>query len=258
MRRAEAFVFVEDLDLLVVPSEAAHHLIDVLRLRPGAAVIATDGRGSWRPCRYVLPASAAHRRAGNGRHALSAGAELLEVDGEISFEANAAPMLGVGFAMTKGDRPELTVQKLTELGINSIVPILTERTVVRLDANEAVRRGDRLRRIAREAAAQSRRVWLPEVVDPISLARVGEVWTECYAMAEPGGGPMTASTRYVLVGPEGGWAPGELLDAATTVGLGLGILRSETAAIVAGALLSSIRSGLVAAASGVDEEATGA
>jgi 16S rRNA (uracil1498-N3)-methyltransferase len=139
----------------------------------------------------------------------------------------------------------LTVQKLTELGINSIVPMLTERTVVRLDTGEAARRGERLRRVAREAAAQSRRVWLPAVADPIALAQVGEAWPGDYAMAEPGGCQLTASTQCVLVGPEGGWAPAELAGDRPTVGLGSGILRSETAAIAAGALLSSIRAGVV-------------
>jgi 16S rRNA (uracil1498-N3)-methyltransferase len=138
------------------------------------------------------------------------------------------------------------VQKLTELGIDRIWPLLTERTVVRLAGDEAKRRAERLRRVAREAAAQSRRPWLPEVRDPCDLATaLAELagTSGGALLAEPGGGPLTRATDAVLVGPEGGWAPGELACGLDRLDLGSSVLRAETAAVVAGALLSAVHSG---------------
>jgi 16S rRNA (uracil1498-N3)-methyltransferase len=158
----------------------------------------------------------------------------------------------VAFAVPKGERAEWTVQKLTEIGIDHIAPLLSDRTVVRLSEGEALRRAERFRRIAREAGAQSRRLHLPIVATPTTVATLlgalgalgaldGEV-----AIAEPGGGPITASMHTVLVGPEGGWSERELDELPIRVGLGSGVLRAETAALVAGTLLIGARSGLIA------------
>jgi 16S rRNA (uracil1498-N3)-methyltransferase len=173
---------------------------------------------------------------------------LLEVTGAPRF-VGRSPSRCVAFAIPKGERAEWTVQKLTEIGIDRIVPLLTDRTVVRLDGDEAPRRGERFRRIAREAGSQSRRLHLPDVETPTTLASLifaldpadGQV-----AMAEPGGGPVTAAMQMVLVGPEGGWSERELDEVPARVGLGPGVLRAETAALVAGTLLVATRSGLIA------------
>ncbi len=74
-----------------------------------------------------------------------------------------APTITVAFALVKGERPELVVQKLTELGVDRIVPFLAERSVVRWEPDKAERNATRLRRVAVEAAMQCRRTWLPEV-----------------------------------------------------------------------------------------------
>ena len=90
-------------------------------------------------------------------------------------------MLTIGFALTKGDKPELVVQKLTELGVDRIVPFVAERSVVRWDDDKAARNVERWRAIAREAAAQAHRPWLPEVAEvrPFAevVAAVGAAWT---------------------------------------------------------------------------------
>ena len=172
-------------------------------------------------------------------------------DGSVQFEAPAAPALTVAFAPTKGERPEWVVQKLTELGIDRIVPLLSERSVVRWDGRRGATAVERLRRVAREAAAQCRRVWLPEVADVVrfddlhTLAGAGEV-----VLAQLSGDRPSPAQRVVAVGPEGGWSEGELGSGRPTVGFGLSVLRAETAAVTAGALMMSLRTGTVAPVGG--------
>jgi 16S rRNA (uracil1498-N3)-methyltransferase len=146
------------------------------------------------------------------------------------------PDLGVAFALTKGDKPEFVVQKLTELGVRRIVPFRADRSVVRWDDAKADRNHERLVAIAVSALEQSRGAWLPIVeplTDPASLAsRSGVV------RADRGGRNMlVGQDRLVVVGPEGGWTEAERLALPDSVGLPGGVLRAETAAIVAGALL---------------------
>ncbi|MEY3679903.1 MAG: hypothetical protein RL547_515, partial [Actinomycetota bacterium] len=146
------------------------------------------------------------------------------------------PDVTVLFALSKGDKPETAVQKLTELGVSRIVPFVAERSVVKWDDTKSQRNVDRLRKVAREAAMQSRHVRLPRIDEvqtslAAAAALVGEV-----AVAEPVGTPIDASVVAVAVGPEGGFTSAELAG-RRTVALPGGILRAETAAVVAGALL---------------------
>lgn len=230
LRRAAALVFVSDLESPVAGPDDAHHLRDVLRLRRGETIAASDGRGGWRLC--VLDAAPSNRR---GREPLG-----LEPTGPVEHRPLGGEEVAIGFALQKGDRPEWTVQKLTECGIDRIVPLLTERTVVRLDAADRRRRGERLRRVAVEAASQCRRTHLPLVADPLPLAEALNALPVPVAFAEPGGGSLGAA-RAVLVGPEGGWSPAELDEAPLRVDLGPLVLRAETAALVAGVLLGLVR-----------------
>ena len=214
-RRAAAHVFVDDLDSPVLDSDDAHHLSRVLRLRDGECVTASDGRGRWRTCLYT----------GSG----------IVPDGAIEVEAPTGPVT-VLVALSKGDKPETAVQKLTELGVSRIVPFVAERSVVKWDDGKSQRNVERLRKVAREAAMQSRQVRLP-VIDEVqpslaaAIALVGDV-----VVAEPGGASLDASTTAIAVGPEGGFTPTELAG-RRTVSLPGGVLRAETAAVVAGALL---------------------
>jgi 16S rRNA (uracil1498-N3)-methyltransferase len=232
---AAAQAFVDDPGHPVLSDDDAHHLARVLRLRDGEEVIASDGRGRWAQTRW---------RAGGTL-------EPLAEAGTVRFEPRAEPALTVAFAPVKGERPEWVVQKLTELGIDRIVPLLSERGVVRWTGERGKATVERLRRVTREAAAQSRRVWLPEVCDTMrfadlpTLGEPGEV-----VLAQLSGDRPTASQRVVAVGPEGGWSNGELSSGLPTVGFGLSVLRAETAAVTAAALLASLRTGTVAAVEG--------
>jgi len=232
-RSAAAQALVGDLEAPSLDDDAAHHLSRVLRLRPGAEVCATDGAGRWRRCR------------------LASGAALA-IDGEVHHVAAPRYQVTVAFALVKGAKPELVVQKLTELGVDRIVPFTAQRSVVRWDPDRAAKQLARMRRVAREACAQSRRLWLPEVAELSSLAMLVEMGA---VVADAGGSPLEPSDRVVAVGPEGGWADNELEHpvrgdgagrAVDRVGLGEHVLRAETAAITAGVLLTAIRSGLAA------------
>ncbi len=233
---AAAQVFVDDPGHPVPSETDAHHLARVLRLRAGEEVIAADGRGRWA------------RTTWQGERTLE---PLVGTAAAVQFEARAEPALTVAFAPVKGERPEWVVQKLTELGIDRIVPLLSERGVVRWTGERGKTTVERLRRVAREAAAQCRRVWLPEVCDTMrfaDLATLGEPGE--VVLAQLSGDRPTVSQRVVAVGPEGGWSTDELASGLPTVGFGLSVLRAETAAVTAAALLASLRTGTVAAVDG--------
>jgi 16S rRNA (uracil1498-N3)-methyltransferase len=236
---APAQVFVDDPARPVLADEDAYHLTRVLRLRRGEEVIVADGAGRWARTRW----------AGDGAvEPLGDDAGGVGADGGVQREERTEPALTVAFAPVKGERPEWVVQKLTELGIDRIVPVLSERSVVRWTGSRGQATVARLRRVAREAAAQSRRVWLPEVCDTVrfadlaSLGAPGEV-----VLAQLSGDRPTPAQRVVAVGPEGGWSADELSSGLPTVGFGLSVLRAETAAVTAAALLASLRTGTVAA-----------
>jgi 16S rRNA (uracil1498-N3)-methyltransferase len=236
---AAAQVFVDDPAAPVLAEDDAHHLGRVLRLRAGEEVVASDGRGHWARTTWQdgRPLEPVRDAAGVGG------------DGSVQSEPAAVPALTVAFAPVKGERPEWVVQKLTELGIDRIVPLLSERSVVRWSGTRGKSTVEKLRRVAREAAAQCRRVWLPEVTDTVrfvdlaALGGEGEV-----VLAQLSGDRPSVRHLVVAVGPEGGWSTDELASGLPTVGFGLSVLRAETAAVTAGALLASLRTGTVAAA----------
>jgi 16S rRNA (uracil1498-N3)-methyltransferase len=224
-------VFVADLDHPALSDPDRHHLSRVLRLRPREVVTASDGAGGWRPCLFGTEGT-------------------LEPTGEAFHEAPPRPTVTVGFALTKGDRPEWTVQKLAEAGVDRIVPMVTARTVVRWDTDKAPRQVARLQAVAHAAAMQSRRVWLPEVAELASFeavmsAAVASGGNGPLAMADPGGAPPSLEHPTLLVGPEGGWDDVELASGLARVTLGPTVLRAETAAMAAGLLLCGLRAGVI-------------
>ena len=235
---AAAMVFVNDPDAPVVDRAELHHLLDVLRLRAGELVVVSDGAGRWAPCRV---ASAAPLR---GSKRAEPG-DVLVPDGPAQVTARLVPMVTVAFAPTKGDRPEWVTQKLTELGVDRVVPLRTSRSVVRWERDKGVIAVERLRRVAREAAAQCRRPWLPDVTDVCRLTEVSGLIGAPLTLADAGGGPPGLDRTVLAVGPEGGWDDDERSLFGAPVGLGPTILRAETAAVVAGTLLCGLRSGIV-------------
>jgi 16S rRNA (uracil1498-N3)-methyltransferase len=222
---ARAHVFVGDLEAPVLDSGHHHHLARVLRLAPGSDVTAGDGAGRWRPCRLT-------------------DGPALDAVGPIVAEPRPEPPITVAFALVKGERPELAVQKLTELGVDRIAPFVAGRSVVRWEAVRAERQLERWRSIARQAAMQCRRTWLPDVAPVASFDSVAAL--PGAVLADAAGAPPSLDRPVVLVGPEGGWTPGERGSGLPTVRLGAHVLRSETAAITAAAMLAALRAGILA------------
>jgi 16S rRNA (uracil1498-N3)-methyltransferase len=213
LRRAAAHVLVDDVDRPQLDEAAAHHLFRVLRLRDGEDVTVTDGRGGWRPCR--------------------AAAGALDASGPRQHVERRGQLVTIAFAIPKGDRPEWIVQKLTELGVDRIVLLHSDRSVVRWEPDRARRNLDKLQRVAVEALQQSRGLWLPEIDPPTPAEEV----LRAVPVAEPGGRALGPSDHSVAIGPEGGWSDAELEIAADRIELGHTVLRVETAAVVAAARL---------------------
>jgi 16S rRNA (uracil1498-N3)-methyltransferase len=217
LRRSAAHVLVANLDDPALDDATIHHLRRVLRLRDGESITATDGAGSWRTGVFAR--------------------DRFEPVGSIVVELKPEPPLTVAVAPPKGDRADWLVQKCTEVGVDRIVLVDAERSVVRWDGDRAGRHMIRLRRIATEAALQSRRVWIPFVEDPVAAPDV----LDGMVVAEPGGRALRPSDTAIAVGPEGGWSDDELAVAADRVSLGPHVLRVETAAIVAATLMVANR-----------------
>jgi len=244
LRAAAALVFVDDLDAPKLCDEDAHHLGEVLRLKSGETVAAGDGAGAWRICAFTSLSAPFQARA--GRRAATGGRFGLEMVGPLHRTQRPSPKLEVGFSWAKAERTEWAVAKLVELGIDVMTPLVADRTVVRPDRDGAIRREARLRKIVREAAMQSRRRFLPAIGPSQTVNTVlDRAPTSDVALAEPGGSPISLQTPVILIGPEGGWSPRELALVRNKVALGDGILRVETAALAAGAVLAALRSAAV-------------
>jgi 16S rRNA (uracil1498-N3)-methyltransferase len=220
-------------DALDVGGEDGHHLARVLRLRVGETVTVADGAGAWRP--YTVGAVA------------PGGTVRLDAAGVRDTEPVMTPRLAVAFALTKGDKPELVVQKLTELGVDRILPVLAERSIARPDPARAATALERWNRIAREAARQCRRATLPAIEQ---LAPLGKLAGHPgLVVAERGGGPAAhlgvppGGEVLAVVGPEGGLTAGEVEALVPWGRLGLGphILRAETAALAVATALGALR-----------------
>lgn len=219
-----------------LPDDVEHHLRSVLRIADGALVTVTDGRGAWRRTRAVVDRSSIR----------------LVGEGEVSVEPRRRPPLVVAAAIPKGDRLDTMVQKATELGVDGLVVLHADRSVVRWAHERAERHRTRLQRIADEATRQSRRVWRTSVAGPFRAVDVisgavrvagfdttpngGPDEVRPFAIAEPGGRPITLDDRRIAIGPEGGWSDAELSATTERVGLGENILRVETAVLAVAAL----------------------
>jgi len=218
---------------------AAGHVIRVLRLRVGDALIVFNGQGG----EYAAAI-----------HAVQDDSVTVVVGEHRHTERESPLAITLAQGISRGERMDLVVQKATELGVARLIPVLTERSVVKLDGVQAQRKLAHWQAIAVAACEQSARTHLPQIDAPLTLAallRGEEMPTPGEGAARlllsPAGGqrvqdlagPLTQVS--VLIGPEGGLTPAETDEACaagfSAVRLGPRVLRTETAAIAALALL---------------------
>lgn len=215
-----------DDDIVAATPAQAHYLGHVMRRRPGDSVRLFNGAdGEFMAHIETVGQSRATLRVGHRTRAQT-----------------AEPDLWLAFALLKRDATDLVVQKATELGAATLLPVITER------CNTHRMNHARLAAIAAEAAEQSERLTLPSLQPAQSLAALLSTWPDgrrLFAAIERSDAPRLSAAqgpRGLLVGPEGGFTPKEL-DAlrahpfVTAVSLGPRILRAETACIAGLALL---------------------
>jgi 16S rRNA (uracil1498-N3)-methyltransferase len=215
--------------------EDARHLGQVLRAEPGQLYELSDNRAV-----YLAEIEAVRKDEVRFR--------ILE-----ELAAEGPPLrLTLFLALIKFDRFEWAVEKATELGAEAIIPVAAARSEKGLE-QAAVKRMERWRKVARESSQQSRRAHLPEIGAPVTFAQALGAPGACrYFLDESGDAPLLAALPLertpgdevrLLVGPEGGWTDAERECARqaswTPASLGPAILRAETAAVAATAVLVS-------------------
>lgn len=217
--------------------QASHHIMRVLRLRPGAALIVFDGSGH----QYDATLLRATRRGA-----------AIEI-GALLGAATESPLhVTLVQGVSRGERMDLVMQKATELGVAAIIPVLSERSVVKLSGPRAARRTEHWQRVLISACEQSGRVRVPALAAPVDfddwLATPEPVSTRL--VLQPGStGNIATLDRpadgrvLVAIGPEGGFSPREkeLLGKRGFIPVAMGprILRTETAALAALALVQA-------------------
>lgn len=236
--------FADDEKSITLSAEETRHARDVLRLQTGEEVFVFDGTGREFHCAVQN---------------ISRNSTSLGVIEEVAPARPESPLnLTLAIALLKGEKFDLVIQKTTELGVNRIVPLDTERADVRLrDSHSSQKRVARWRRIALEAAKQTGRAFVPEISEPAafnSLLSSSEEGTSSInsrlMFSERGGASLLEATANLpapsariiaVVGPEGGWGDAEIAAAREggwgIVTLGGRTLRAETAGIAVVTLL---------------------
>jgi len=214
---------------------ASTHLLRVLRLREGDACVLFNGDGHDYPARIVR----ADKRGGE--------VEILDVC-VVNTESPLQVWLVQGIA--RGEKMDLIVQKATELGVTGIIPVISERSEVKLDAPRAEKRRAHWQQVIIAACEQSGRAYIPALHPPQPLAQCGNTLAETGArfFLDPQAGqalreipPPPAPGIALAIGPEGGWSARDRQTLAqmgfTSLRLGPRILRTETAGLAAIALM---------------------
>jgi len=226
---------IDDLpagDTFDLTGDEGHHAARVQRLGVGEQLLVGDGHGVVLTCVVDTVLTVGLR--------LRVGGRTLVPQGD--------PRLVVVQALPKGDRAELAVEALTELGVDEIVPWAASRSITQWHGPRGERALDKWRRTAREAAKQSRRAWVPMVSALMSTEDVAARLRQASAVVlhESAATPLTAvqlpatGELVVVVGPEGGISDAELAAfAVEPVRLGDAVLRTSTAGAAALAVLSA-------------------
>ncbi|USG63877.1 16S rRNA (uracil(1498)-N(3))-methyltransferase [Brevibacillus ruminantium] len=213
-----------------ITGDDVHHIVNVMRAKSGEEIIVSDGAG--RSARARLESLSA-------KEVVAAVTEFLEEKRELPIH------ITIGQGLPKGEKMEWILQKGTEMGAFAFFPFSSERTIVKLDAKKEAKKLERWRKIVKEAAEQSHRSVLPELLAPVSFRQILEASTRYTraVIAYEKEGTQTlhqvfpalspGDSLLVLIGPEGGFTPEEVSAAEAagiaSVALGPRILRTETA-----------------------------
>lgn len=219
-------------DTVTVTGDEARHAVVVRRLREGERVVLVDGAGT----------------AATGSVTATSKAALEVAVEEVATAPRPGPTVTVVQAIPKGERAELAVEVLTEVGVDRIVPWAAERSVGVWRGERAAKSLAKWRTTAREAGKQARRAWLPEVTEQMTTAEVAALLQEAdlaVVLHEAASAPLAAlpldgvGSVVVVVGPEGGLSEAELavFAHAHVVRLGDTVLRTSTAGLAAVAAL---------------------
>lgn len=216
----------------VLDGEEGRHAATVRRMRAGERLVLSDGLGGTALCEVT-----------------AARKDTLEL-AVLATNAEPAPVpcLVVVQALPKGDRGELAVEVLTEVGVDEIIPWQASRCVTRWQGERGEKALRRWRSTAREAGKQARRAWLPQVTEPHSTAQVAariHAADVALVLHEEAEEPLSRVALpecpreiVLVVGPEGGIAPAELeAFGARPVRLGASVLRTSTAGAVAAGIV---------------------
>ena len=223
-----------------ITGDLLHHLRDSLRLHPGDSLTLNDGCGT----RYRVEVT----------HVTSLAIDSCIIDQHTEPAHRTSPIV-LGQALIKGDKMDWVIQKATELGVASIVPIHSTHSVIKPNPERLEHQRSRWNRIARDAAQQSERWTIPTIEDPVDLAEICRQYASAPLkgmLTERSSGPSLATIPLpqdhthpiiLLVGPEGGWAADEQRlaqeEGFLPLTLGSRILRAETAAIAVLSILQS-------------------
>lgn len=215
--------------VLTLQREQSHYLANVLRLRSGQAVVVFNGRG----LEVIAQITHLDRK----------GATLELTQGSDCHAANA-PHLTLAIALLKSQAMDIALQKATELGVDTITLLTSERTNVSLKGERLEKRMAHWRGVISAACEQSGRSWLPDLKDPTALAeylpRLKDKAPTNAFLLEPKGdsaADFEQGNTTILIGPEGGWSDAELglarRSGIASRKLGSTILRAETAVVAA-------------------------
>ena len=221
---------------LALPDAAANHLARVLRLREGDGCVLFNGDGHDYDARIT---------------AISKRGVLADITGARIIDNESPLHVTLLQGIARGEKMDLILQKATELGVAAIVPVMAERTEVKLDAERTGKRVAHWHSVIASACEQSGRARLPALASPAALIEAARsVDDKATKLTLDPTGDVSLSTVevaagavVVAIGPEGGWSPRDrdILSAAGFTGLRLGprILRTETAGLAAIAALQS-------------------
>lgn len=218
---------------LVLPEDTAHHAARVLRLREGELALLFDGRGGEYEARLFMP----------GR-----GQVVAEIGARRDIERESPLAVTLVQAVSSGEKMDFTIQKAVELGVAAIQPLLTMKSVVRLSAGREAKKLAHWKRVAIAACEQCGRNRIPDIGEPLPLARYQPPADSSKILLSPSGAGKLAglakSPLILAVGPEAGFSAEEeqmLLRAGfAPVRLGPRILRTETAALATLAALNAL------------------